>query len=105
MCGSINRARHTPSRRHNPRPAISGTGGLRLTCVAVEVALIAWHDAEVDATGPLPNWVAGGVMHPSPRGGVCVDNSFMNLCNVIVKISKYVSAKACAIVQSIQLYM
>ena len=48
MCGSINRARHTPSRRHNPRPAISGTGGLRLTCVAVEVGLIAWDDAEVD---------------------------------------------------------
>ena len=48
MCGSINRARHTPSRRHNPRPAISGTGGLRLTCVAVEAVLIAWYDAEVD---------------------------------------------------------
>ena len=39
-----------------------------------------------------------GVFHVS-LCRVCVDNSFMNLCNVIVKIS----AKACA--QSIQLYM
>ena len=33
------------SRRHNPRSAISGTGGLGLTCVAVEVALKASNDA------------------------------------------------------------
>ena len=36
-----------------------------------------------------------GVFHVS-LCRVCVDNSFMNLCNVIVKVSKYVSAKACA---------
>ena len=40
-----------------------------------------------------PSW--RGVFHVS-LCRVCVDNSFMNLCNVIVKISKYVSAKACA---------
>ena len=33
------------SRRHNPRSAINGTGGLRLTCVAVEVAWKTSKDA------------------------------------------------------------
>ena len=46
MCVGVLIVRDIPlSRRHNPRSAISGTGGLGLTCVAVEVALKASNDA------------------------------------------------------------